>query len=161
MYRVGIGYDIHPLVEGRPLILGGVRIHFVKGLMGHSDADALTHAVIDALLGATALGDIGQQFPDRDPQYRGAKSLDLLSITAALVAQAGYRVVNVDANVIVDEPKLAPYIEQMCAMLAEPLGLKPDRVSVKARTNEGFGPEGRGEAIRAEAIALVESAASA
>lgn len=157
MIRIGMGYDIHPFVEGRPLILGGVRVEYAKGLAGHSDADALTHAVIDALLGATALGNIGQQFPDRDRRYRNANSIRLLEQTVALVRETGFRVVNVDANVIVDEPRLEPYVERICATLAEPLEVKPDCVSVKARTNEGFGPEGHAQALRAEVVVLVET----
>ena len=156
MTRIGIGYDIHPLREGRPLVLGGVRIEYVKGLMGHSDADALTHAIIDALLGATALGDIGQHFPDTNVLFRNASSLKLLAKAVELVREAGFKVVNVDANVIIEEPRLAPYIEMMCATLAEPLEVTPERVSVKARRNEQFGPEGRGEAISAHAVVLLE-----
>ncbi|HEO71668.1 MAG TPA: 2-C-methyl-D-erythritol 2,4-cyclodiphosphate synthase [Candidatus Hydrogenedentes bacterium] len=157
MHRIGIGYDIHPLIEGRPLILGGVRIEYVKGLMGHSDADVLTHAIIDAMLGATALGDLGQHFPDRDPAYRNASSFTLLEKTVRLVHKAGYTLVNVDSNVVLQEPKLSPYIERICATLAEPLGVVPERVSVKARTNERFGPEGCGEAASAHAVVLLES----
>lgn len=157
MIRVGIGYDIHPFQEKRPLILGGVRIEYVKGLMGHSDADVLTHAVMDALLGAAALGDIGQHFPDSSVRYLNARSIDLLGQVVALVREAGFRVVNVDANVIIEEPRLASYIEMICATLAEPLGVTPDHVSVKPRHKEGFGPEGSGQAVSAQAVVLIES----
>lgn len=157
MIRIGIGYDIHPMEEGKPFILGGVRIQYVKGLAGHSDADALSHAIIDALLGATALGTIGQHFPDRDPVYRNADSLKLLKHAVTLVHEAGFRVVNVDANIVVDEPRLDPYVERMCASLAEPLEVTPDRVSVKPRTKEGFGPEGVSDAVSVHAVVLIES----
>ncbi len=158
MIRVGLGYDIHPLGEGAPLILGGVRITYIKGLLGYSDADVLTHAVIDALLGAAALGSLGQLFPEIDPQYKNASSLRMLKETVDLVHEAEFRVVNVDANVIAEEPRLNPYIENMCATLAEPLCVRPDCVSVKARTNERFGPEGSEDAISAQAVVLIESA---
>jgi 2-C-methyl-D-erythritol 2,4-cyclodiphosphate synthase len=158
MIRIGVGYDVHPLVEGRPLILGGVHVEYAKGLMGHSDADVLTHAIMDALLGATALGTIGQHFPDKDPRYRNAASLKLLEKTVALIHEAGFKVINVDANVVVDAPRLDPYVELMCATLAEPLQVTPDRVSVKPRTKEGFPPEGTGQAVSAQAVVLVESA---
>ncbi len=157
MIRVGIGYDLHPLVESRRLILGGVHIEYAKGLMGHSDADALTHAIIDALLGASALGAIGEHFPETDPQYQNANSIKLLEKTVELVHKAGFKVVNVDANIIADEPRLGPYVEEICATLAEPLQIAPDCVSVKPRTNERFGPEGKGEAISTQAIVLIES----
>jgi 2-C-methyl-D-erythritol 2,4-cyclodiphosphate synthase len=155
--RIGIGYDIHPLVGGRPLIIGGIRIAYAKGLLGYSDADVLTHAVIDALFGALALGDIGDHFPVGDPKYRNANSLTLLEHTMELVRESGFRVVNVDANVIAQEPRLAPYIERICATLAEPLQVAPERVSVKARTMERLGVEGSGKAISAQAVVLLES----
>lgn len=153
--RIGIGYDLHRLVEGRPLILGGVRIPYEKGLAGHSDADALAHAVIDALLGAAGLGNIGRMFPDDDPQYKDANSLDLLDQAILAVGKKGYIVVNVDANIIAEAPKLDPYLDQMRDNLATRLGVLPGQVSVKAKTNEGVGPEGRGEAISVQAVALL------
>ena len=157
MIRVGIGYDIHPLIESRPLVLGGVRIEFAKGLLGHSDADVLTHAVIDALLGATALGSLGDHFPPTKRQFKDANSMRLLEHTVGLVKEAGYRLVNLDANIIAEEPRLSPYIERICANLAEPLGVTSERVSVKARTKERFGPEGAGQAMSAQAVVLIES----
>ena len=155
--RAGIGYDIHPLVPGRPLLLGGVRIEHDAGLAGHSDADALTHAIIDALLGAAALGDIGTHFPPDDPQYRDANSIDLLRRAVEFVANAGYRVVNVDATVIAEAPKLAPQIDAMRAALAGALGVETGAVSVKATTSDGLGATGHGEGIAALAIALLDS----
>jgi 2-C-methyl-D-erythritol 2,4-cyclodiphosphate synthase len=155
--RTGIGYDIHALVEGRPLMLGGVEIPFEKGLKGHSDGDALLHAVSDALLGACALGDIGKHFPDTDPTYKGADSAGLLSRVVELLAKEGFAPVNVDANIIAQRPKLAPHIEAMRAMLAALLCLPLDRVSIKARTNEGLDAVGRGEAIVTQAVVLVET----
>lgn len=157
MIRVGIGYDIHRLEDGRTLRLGGVTIPHSKGLAGHSDADALCHAITDALLGACALGNIGQLFPDSDPAYKDADSLELLKEAHRRVREAGYKIVNVDSNVIAQEPKLNPHIDAMRASLAECLELDAGLISVKAKTNEQVGPEGRGEAIRTEAIVLVES----
>lgn len=157
MIRVGHGYDLHRLAEGCPLFLGGKRITYVKGLVGHSDADALTHAVIDALLGAAALGSIGQHFPDNDPHYKNAESLKLLRQAVALVHESGFRVMNVDATIIAEEPRIEPYVEIICANLAEVLEVLPGAVSVKGKTNEGVGPEGRGEAIAVHAVALIES----
>ena len=154
--RIGSGYDVHRLVEGRPLILGGVRIPYEKGLDGHSDADALAHAVIDALLGAAALGNIGRMFPDNDPKFKDADSLELLEQAASAVGERGYAVVNVDANIIAQAPKLDPYLDQMRDNLAARLGVLPGQVSVKAKTNEGVGPEGRGEAISVQAVALLQ-----
>jgi 2-C-methyl-D-erythritol 2,4-cyclodiphosphate synthase len=154
--RVGIGYDLHVLVEGRPLILGGVRVPYEKGLKGHSDADALAHAVIDALLGAAALGNIGQHFPDTDPLYKDADSMELLRMTGVKLREAGWRVGNVDCNIIAQAPKLAPYLDGMRQKIAEKIGVDSGSVSVKAKTNEGVGPEGRGEAISAQAIALLQ-----
>ena len=155
--KIGIGYDIHPFASGRPLVLGGVRIPHEAGLAGHSDADVLTHAVTDALLGATALGDIGQHFPPDDPRYRDASSLDLLRRTVELVAGAGCRVVNVDATVVAEAPKLAPHIEPMRSALAEVLSVEQGAVSVKATTADRLGALGRGEGIAALAVALVDS----
>ena len=155
--RTGIGYDIHPFEQGRPLVLGGVTISHEAGLAGHSDADVLAHALIDALLGAAALGDIGRHFPPDDPSYRDANSLDLLRRTVELVAKAGYRAVNVDATVIAEAPKLSPYIDAMRAALANALGLDVGAVSVKATSSERLGPVGRGEGIAALAVALLDS----
>ena len=153
--RIGQGYDVHRLVEGRRLILGGVEIPYEKGLLGHSDADVLLHALMDALLGAAALGDIGQHFPDKDPQYEGADSMELLSRVCALLRQKGYRVGNCDCTVIAQRPKLAPYIPAMRENIASALGIPTDRVSVKATTEEGLGFTGEGAGIAAQAIALL------
>ena len=153
--RIGQGYDVHRLVEGRKLILGGVEIPYEKGLLGHSDADVLVHALMDALLGAAALGDIGKLFPDRDPRYEGADSIGLLRQVAALLTSRGYRVGNCDCTVIAQRPKLAPYIPAMRGRIAEALGLEPDRVSVKATTEEGLGFSGEGLGIAAQAVALL------
>ncbi len=155
--RTGIGYDIHPFEQGRPLVLGGVTIPHEAGLAGHSDADVLAHALIDALLGAAALGDIGRHFPPDDPNYRDANSLDLLRRTVELVAKAGYRAVNVDATVIAEAPKLSPHIDAMRATLAGALGVDVGAVSVKATSSERLGPVGRGEGIAALAVALLDS----
>ena len=154
--RIGHGYDVHRLVEGRDLILGGVKIPFEKGLLGHSDADVLTHAVMDALLGAAALGDIGKHFPDSDPAYRGADSLALAREVATLLRAKNYRVGNVDATVLAQAPKLAPHILQMRKNLAEALGVPTDAISVKATTEEGLGFTGTGEGIAAHAVCLIE-----
>jgi len=156
MFRVGIGYDLHRLEEGRPLVLGGVTVPFDKGLAGHSDGDALTHAVIDALLGAAGLGNIGQHFPDNDPRYKGADSLTLLMRVASHLRQTGYTIANIDSNIVAEQPKLNPFLTRMRDRIAECLDLEPGRVSVKAKTNEGVGPEGRGEAIGAQAVVLIE-----
>lgn len=153
--RVGTGYDLHRLVEGRLLILGGVTIPFDRGLAGYSDADAVCHAVTDAILGAAAAGDIGRHFPNTDPQWQGASSIDLLRRAAAVVRGMGLAVGNVDATVIAERPKLAPHVDAMRANLAEALGVSADRVSVKGKTNEGVGELGRGEAIAAHAVALL------
>lgn len=158
MIRIGIGCDIHRLEAGRPLILGGLKIPHDKGLVGHSDADALCHAITDAMLGALALGDIGGHFPDTDPRYAGADSMALLRVVLRLVRNAGYRVANVDSNIIAQQPKLAPHIEAIRLRLAEGLEIDVARVSVKAKSNEGVGPEGREEAIRTEAVVLLEPA---
>jgi 2-C-methyl-D-erythritol 2,4-cyclodiphosphate synthase len=155
--RSGIGYDSHRLVEGRPLILGGVEIDGAeRGLAGHSDADVLTHAIIDALLGAASLGDIGQHFPDTDDRYRGADSIELLDEARALVWERDLLVANVDATVICEAPKLGPYRGRMRETLAAPLGVEAARVSVKFTTNEGMGFVGRGEGIAAMAVATLE-----
>ncbi len=156
--RAGLGYDLHRLVEGRPLILGGVTIPFERGLAGHSDADAVCHAVTDAILGAAGAGDIGRHFPDIDPQWKGASSLELLRRAVAIVKGRGLVVGNVDATVLVERPKLAPYIDSMCSTMAAAIGISADRVSIKAKTNEGVGAIGRGEAIAVHAVAMVRSA---
>lgn len=156
MMRIGQGYDLHRLEAGRPLIIGGIRIDHDKGLSGHSDADVLAHAITDAMLGALALGDIGSHFPDNDPRFKDADSLDLLSTVNGLVSGAGYRIVNVDSTVIAQQPKLGPYIDGIRQRLAEALNLRNTAVSVKAKTNELVGPEGREEAISAHAIVLLE-----
>lgn len=154
--RIGHGYDVHRLVHGRRLILGGVEIPFEKGLLGHSDADVLTHAVMDALLGAAALGDIGKLFPDSDPAYEGADSLMLLGRVAEALRGEGYAVGNVDATVLAQRPKLAPHIPLMRERLAAAMAIDPGRVSVKATTEEGLGFTGTGEGIAAHAVALIE-----
>ena len=155
--RVGIGYDLHRLVPNRKLILGGVKIPHTLGLLGHSDADVLTHAIIDAMLGAVALGDIGSHFPDTDPANEGINSLILLQKAKAKVENLGYRVQNVDSTIIAQRPKLAPHIPEMRGRLAETLNLSLNEVNVKATTSEGIGVVGREEAIVAQAIAcLVE-----
>ena len=153
--RIGHGYDVHKLTEGRPLILGGVAVPHEKGLLGHSDADVLTHAVMDALLGAAALGDIGSHFPDTDPAYKGADSLALARRVAALLAQNGWRVENIDATLLCQAPKLAPHIPAMQRNLADALGLPPGAVSVKATTEERLGFTGAGLGIAAHAVALL------
>ncbi len=156
--RTGIGFDTHRLVEGRRLILGGVAIPHPLGLLGHSDADVLTHAIMDALLGAAADGDIGQHFPDTDPKWAGADSLALLRAVVARLAAHGWRVGNVDATVLAERPKLAPHIPAMRQRLADAMGLPADAVSVKATTVEGLGAIGRREGISALATALIERA---
>ena len=153
--RIGHGYDVHRLVEGRALILGGVRIPFEKGLDGHSDADVLTHAVMDALLGAAAMGDIGKLFPDTDDRYLGADSIALLREVDRRLTEAGYRLGNLDVTVIAQRPKLAPYINQMRQNLAAALHTELQNVSVKATTEEHLGFTGRGEGISAQAVALL------
>lgn len=154
-FRIGQGYDVHALVPGRKLILGGVEIPFERGLLGHSDADALLHAVTDALLGAAGLGDIGRHFPDTDPRYQGADSRVLLRDTLALVLQQGWRPVNVDATLIAQQPRLAPHIPAMCQVLAADLGLDAGCVNIKGKTNEKLGYLGRNEAIEAQAVVLL------
>jgi len=155
--RAGIGYDLHRLVAGRPLILGGVTIPFDRGLAGHSDADAVCHAITDAILGAAGAGDIGRHFPDTDPAWKGASSIDLLRCAVEVVRERGYEIGNVDASVIAERPKLLPYIDAMTANVAAALGISADRVSIKGKTNEGVGALGRGEAIAVHAIALIRS----
>ncbi|MBA4708780.1 2-C-methyl-D-erythritol 2,4-cyclodiphosphate synthase [Aquitalea aquatica] len=155
MFRVGQGYDVHQLVEGRPLVLGGVTIPHSHGLLGHSDADALLHAITDAILGAAALGDIGRHFPDTDARFKGVDSRVLLREAAVRVRAAGWQVVNVDATLIAQRPKLAPHIDAMCACIAADLGIAVNAVNVKGKTNEKLGYLGRGEAIEAQAICLL------
>ena len=157
-FRVGQGYDVHRLVAGRKLILGGVEIPHETGLLGHSDADALLHASTDALLGAVALGDIGRHFPDSEPRYQGADSRVLLRAAVALLAGKGWRPVNVDATIIAQRPKLAPHAVAMVANVAVDLGIPPDSVNIKGKTNEKLGYLGRQEAIEAQAVVLVERA---
>jgi len=154
--RIGHGYDVHKLVEGRDLILGGVKIDYEKGLLGHSDADVLLHAVSDALLGAAGLGDIGKHFPDTDPQYKGADSLVLLTVVAQRVKEAGYRVSNIDVTMIAQRPKLKDHIPQMVLNIASAVGIAPDRVNVKATTEEKLGFTGSGEGMSCHAVCLLE-----
>ena len=155
--RIGHGYDVHRLVEGRKLILGGVLIPWEKGLLGHSDADVLTHALMDALLGAAALGDIGHLFPDNDPKYEGADSVMLLREVVRVLREKGWAVGNVDVTVLAQRPKLAPHIPAKREKLAEAMGVSVDRVSVKATTEEGLGFTGEGLGIAAHAVVLIES----
>ncbi len=154
-FRMGVGYDVHRLTTGRPLILGGVEIPFPHGLAGHSDADVLSHALGDALLGAAGLGDLGRHFPDSDPQYKGISSLRLLERIFFLIQQKGYKIGNVDATIVAQEPKLAPYTEKMQAALAPLLQVSVDQISIKATTTEGLGFAGRQEGIAAYAVALL------
>ncbi len=152
MFRIGFGYDAHRLVEGRPLILGGISIPFAKGLLGHSDADVLTHAVIDAILGALARGDIGQHFPDTDPAFKDIQSLRMLEQVLQWVREAGYQVNNVDSTIVAQKPKLAPHISGIQARLSEILGVPVHQISVKAKTSEGMGFCGREEGMEAFAV---------
>jgi 2-C-methyl-D-erythritol 2,4-cyclodiphosphate synthase len=156
--RVGIGYDVHRLVADRPLVLGGVAVPFEFGLLGYSDADVLTHAICDALLGAAGLGDIGIQFPDSDERYSGISSLRLLEEAARLVREAGYRPGNVDATIVAERPKLTSYVPMMKEAIGRAVGLSPDRIGLKATTTEGLGTVGRGEGITAMAVCLIETA---
>lgn len=156
--RIGLGNDIHRLVEGRKLILGGVEIPFEKGLLGHSDADSLTHAICDALLGAAALGDIGTHFSDRDPQWQGADSLQLLRRVCEMVNEAGWRIGNVDATILAERPKMMPHLPAMRTKLAAAMNMDISCISLKAKTNEGLDAIGRGEAIGAQAVALLLNA---
>ena len=154
--RIGQGFDVHPLVAGRRLVMGGVEIAHDKGLLGHSDADVLLHAICDALLGAAALGDIGRHFPDSDPRYKGIDSRELLRHVAQLLKQKGHRVVNVDATIIAQAPRMAPHIPAMVANIAAALGIGTGGVNVKATTTENLGFAGRGEGIAAQAVCLIE-----
>jgi 2-C-methyl-D-erythritol 2,4-cyclodiphosphate synthase len=153
--RIGVGYDVHRLVIGRPLVLGGVTIPFEKGLEGHSDADVLVHAACDALLGAAGEGDIGQQFPDTDPRFHGIYSIRLLESTLTIIGAKGFSVVNLDAVVFAEAPKLQPYRVEMQDIMARALGIDPRRINVKATTTEGLGHIGRGEGVAAMCIALL------
>ena len=154
--RVGIGYDVHPLVAGRPLVLGGVEVPFERGLSGHSDADVVVHAIIDALLGAAALGDIGTHFPSSDPQYEGMSSIALLERVGDILRGAGIEVVNIDATIVAERPRLVPYVDEMRYAICEALDIANEQVSVKATTTDGLGFAGHGEGIAAHAVALVE-----
>jgi 2-C-methyl-D-erythritol 2,4-cyclodiphosphate synthase len=154
--RVGLGYDLHAFVEGRELVLGGVRVPHARGLDGHSDADVLTHALVDAILGAAALGTIGEHFPDSDPKFAGVSSLELLSETARMVGEAGWRVVNVDSVITAQEPRLQPHLRAMAEALAGCLGVEASQVGVKATSPEGLGALGRREGVSAQAVALLE-----
>lgn len=155
--RIGTGYDVHKLQEGLPLWIGGVRIEHTHGLLGHSDADVLLHAICDALLGAAALGDIGKHFPDTDPAYKGISSLKLLSRVGTLLKEYGYAVGNIDSTIVAQRPKMASHIPQMRQNIADTLGISIDQISVKATTTEHLGFEGREEGISAQAVALLRS----
>ncbi|MDO4619639.1 MAG: 2-C-methyl-D-erythritol 2,4-cyclodiphosphate synthase [Lachnospiraceae bacterium] len=157
MFRIGTGYDVHRLVEDRKLILGGVEIPYEKGLLGHSDADVLLHAICDAMLGAAALGDIGVHFPDTDPAYKGISSLKLLKKTNGILMNQGWYVVNVDATILAQAPKMKPHIPEMRKNIALHLGIPVDRVSVKATTEEGLGFTGAGEGIAVQAVCLIDT----
>lgn len=159
MYRIGQGYDVHRLAEGRRLLLGGVEIPSDKGCLGHSDADVLLHALMDALLGAAAMGDIGRHFPDKDPTYKDAESLYLLRQVAGLLSEARFGILNVDSTLVLQEPKVAPYVETMRKNIAEALHISTDCVSVKATTEEGMGFTGKGEGVAASAVVLLSRTA--
>jgi len=156
--RIGIGYDVHPLREGRPLVLGGVKVPFGRGLWGHSDADVVVHAIIDALLGAASLGDIGIHFPDTDPQYENISSILLLQRVGQMLKKKGFKVENIDATILAEEPRLAPYIGEMRRNISDALNIAKEGVSVKAKTSAGLGFLGKGEGIAAHAVALIEKA---
>ena len=153
--RIGYGYDVHRLIKGRPLILGGVKIPFDKGLLGHSDADVLTHAICDALLGASALGDIGQHFPDTDPAYKNIISTTILEQTYQLISSQGYEIINIDATIIAEAPKISPYRESMREILSDILFISLNQISIKATTTEGLGYLGKGEGIAATCVVLL------
>lgn len=155
--RVGIGYDVHRLISGRRLIIGGVEIPYEKGLLGHSDADVLLHAIMDALLGAAALGDIGKQFPDTDPAYEGISSMKLLEKVREILEEHFFLIENIDAVIVAQAPKMRPYIDEMRANIARALGMMPEQVSVKATTEEGLGFTGSGEGISAQAVCMLTS----
>lgn len=153
--KIGLGYDVHKLVSGRKLIIGGVDIPYEEGLEGHSDADVLVHAIADALLGASKLGDIGKFFPDTNPKYKDANSLELLSLVAKMINEKGFRIEDIDSVIVAQEPKMAPYREQMQKNVADALGMAASSVGIKATTTEGLGFEGKGEGISAKAVALL------
>lgn len=155
--RIGMGYDVHKLVEGRPLILGGVRIPYEKGLLGHSDADCLVHAIMDSLLGAAALGDIGRHFPDTDDSFKDADSMVLMEHVRDMLYEAGYSIGNIDATIIAQKPKMAPFVEEMRNRIAETLRIEIDRINIKATTEEGMGFTGEGLGITCQSIALLEN----
>ena len=155
MFRVGLGYDIHKLVEARPLIIGGVEIPYEKGLLGHSDADVLIHAIIDAMLGALALSDIGSHFPDTDPKYKGISSVELLKNVLGLITEKGYVINNIDSNIILQEPKMKPYIPKMVKVLSEVLNIEENQLSIKAKTNEQMDAVGEKKAIEANAVVML------
>ena len=154
--RVGIGYDVHPMVTGRPLILGGVTVAFERGLRGHSDADVLVHAIMDALLGAASLKDIGTHFPDTDPQYKDISSITLLKRVGDMLLSGGFKIENIDATIICEQPRLADYIDEMCRNISAALGITKEQVSVKATTSAGLGFLGEGRGIATHAVALVK-----
>ncbi len=154
--RTGIGYDIHRMVEGKELRLGGIKIEYPKGLLGYSDGDVLLHAICDALLGAAGLGDIGGHFPDTDPVYKGISSLELLRHVVKLLHESGFEVVNIDANVLAEAPKIGSHISDMKETVGGAVGISPKRINIKGRTSEGLGEIGRGEAIAAQAVAMVQ-----
>lgn len=158
--RVGMGYDVHKLVEGRKLIMGGVEIPYEKGLLGHSDADVILHAIMDALLGASALGDIGKHFPDTAAEYEGASSIELLKVVGKMLADKNYIIENIDGTIIAQRPKMRPYIDRMRENVAGALGIDTDRVNIKATTEEGLGFTGNGEGISAQAVASINSVAN-
>ncbi len=155
MFRVGLGYDIHKLVEDRPLIIGGVEIPYEKGLLGHSDADVLIHAIIDAMLGALALSDIGTHFPDTDPKYKGISSIELLKNVLGLITEKGYVINNIDSNIILQEPKMKPHIPKMVKVLSEVLNIEENQLSIKAKTNEQMDAVGEKKAIEANAVVML------
>ncbi|MCH5344824.1 MAG: 2-C-methyl-D-erythritol 2,4-cyclodiphosphate synthase [Acetatifactor sp.] len=157
MMRIGMGYDVHKLVEGRDLILGGVNIPYEKGLLGHSDADVLLHAIMDALLGAAALGDIGKHFPDTDPAYKGISSIELLKKVGSLLEEEGFLIENIDATIIAQEPKMRPHIDVMRENIAHALAIEVGQINVKATTEEGLGFTGTGEGISSQAICMLTS----
>ena len=154
--HIGHGYDIHKLVPGRKLILGGVEIPHSKGLLGHTDADVLTHTIIDALLGASGLGDIGQHFPDNDPKWKDANSLDLLEVTYESIKNKGYKIINIDSTIVAEEPKLAPYTSEMKKVLSRAMEIKENQINIKAKTNEGLDSTGQKNAICAWTSVLIE-----
>ncbi|MGN0131482.1 MAG: 2-C-methyl-D-erythritol 2,4-cyclodiphosphate synthase [Lachnospiraceae bacterium] len=158
--RIGMGYDVHKLVENRDLIIGGVKIPYEKGLLGHSDADVLLHAIMDALLGAAALGDIGKHFPDTDPQYKGISSISLLKKTGALLEAHCFIIENIDATIIAQQPKMRPYIDEMQKNIADALGIEINQVNIKATTEEGLGFTGTGEGISSQAVCMLATPSS-